>query len=268
MESWRVPDEQSIDLPADLSEVTVRIVAGEVTVAAGPSPRVEVIRDSGADVVVELNNGALFVSQPDPDQAPIARFFKLLTEGTRHRCRVVVTAPPAITVNVSTVSAEVIVSGFDGGTKVKTVSGDVTLSDLRSDVGVTTVSGDIEAKSIAAGLKLKTVSGDVAVVDGACRFVDAKSVSGDVLLDLEMDPNGTYDISTVSGDVAVRTVTEPNVVIDATSVSGSLVSDFGIHWESRPGRRTVSEMIGTGGARLWVKTVSGDLRVLRGRAAA
>jgi hypothetical protein len=268
MEAWRVSDQLSTELPADLRDISVRIVTGDVTVAAGPVPRIEVTRDNGADVVVELNDGALFVSQPDPDHAPITRLFKLLTEGTRHRCRVTITAPAGAKVSVSTVSAPVIVSGFDGGTKVKTVSADVTLSDLRNEVTVTTVSGQIEAKSIAAGLKLKTVSGDVAVVDGVCRFVDAKSVSGDVLLDLDLDPTGTYDISTVSGDVAVRTISEPNLIVDATSVSGSLVSDFGIHWESRPGRRSVSETIGTGGARVWVKTVSGDLRMLRGRAAA
>lgn len=268
METWRVSDELSTELPAELSSVVVRIIAGDVNVTSGPVPMIDIRRDSGSDVTVELKDGTLFVSQPDPDLAPIARLVKLLTEGTRHRCRVTITAPPSASVKVTTVSAPVIASGFSGGTKVKTVSGDVTLSDLSNDVSVTTVSGEIEAKGIAAGLKLKTVSGDVAVVDGACRFVDAKSVSGDVLLDLDLDPSGTYDISTVSGDVGVRTISEPNLHVDATSVSGSLVSDFEIGFQSRPGRRSVSETIGAGGARLWVKTVSGDLRVLRGRAAA
>lgn len=230
METWRVSDELSTSLPAELSAVVIRVVAGEVTVTSGPVPSIEVRRDSGADVVVELSDDTIFVSQPDPDLAPIARLVKLLTDGTRHRCRVTITAPPGATVKVNTVSAPVVVSGFEAGTEVKTVSGDVTLSDLRHEVTVNTVSGEVEAKAIAAGLKLKTVSGDMAVVDGACRFVDAKSVSGDLLLDLDLDPSGTYDISTVSGDVSVRTISEPNVRVDATSVSGSLVSDFGIAW--------------------------------------
>jgi len=268
MDAWKVSDELSTQLPDDLTRVVVRVVAGDVTVTSGPVGRLDVRRESGADVTVEMHNATLFVSQPDPDLAPIVRFFKMFTEGSRHRCSVHIVAPPNAEVSVTTVSAPVVVSGFDRESKVKTVSGDVTLSDLRNEVGVTTVSGEIEAKGIAAGMRLKTVSGDVAVVDGACRFVDAKTVSGDVLLDLDLDPAGTYDVSTVSGEVAVRTISEPNLSVDATSVSGSLVSDFGIGWEARPGRRTVSETIGTGGARLYVKTVSGDLRVLRGRTAA
>ena len=144
----------------------------------------------------------------------------------------------------------------------------MTLSDLKHEVDVKTVSGEIEAKSIAAGLKLKTVSGDIGVADGACRWVDAKTVSGDVLLDLDLDPQGTYDVTTVSGDVGVRTTQEPSLAVDATTVSGRVVSDFGLNWDSRPGRKHMTETIGDGGARLWVKTVSGDLRVLRGRAVA
>lgn len=267
MDRWVVSDELSTGLN-EVNRIVVRVVAGDVTVTAGPSAHIDVRRESGADVTVELNNGTLFVSQPEPDLAPIDRIIKFVTESRRHRCTVAITAPPGALVEVTTVSAEVVTSGFEAGTKIKTVSGDVTLAALRQEVDVVTVSGDIEAKDIAGGLKLKTVSGHVAIVDGACRWVDAKSVSGDILLDLDLDPSGTYDVTTVSGDVSVRTTAEPNVAVVATSVSGKLVSDFGLGWESRPGRKNISETIGTGGARLWVKTVSGDLRVLRGRAAA
>jgi hypothetical protein len=89
-----------------------------------------------------------------------------------------------------------------------------------------------------------------------------------VLLDLDLDPQGTYDITTVSGSVGLRTTSEPSVAVDATTVSGRVVSDFGLDWDGRPGRKRLMQTIGDGGARLWVKTVSGDLRVLRGRAVA
>lgn len=267
MERWVVSDELSSDLD-DVSSVVVRVVAGDVTVTSGERSHVEVRRLSGDDVHVEFRDGALHVAQPDPDSAPLERFIKMFTGSSRHRCSVAITAAPGAKISVTTVSAEVIASGFDGGCDVKTVSGEVTLSRIRNDVDAKTVSGDIQVKDVTGGLKLKTVSGDIGVVDGTCRWVDAKSVSGDVLLDLDLDPSGTYDVTTVSGDVAVRTVSEPNVSIDAKSVSGRLTTDFGISWNERPGKKQLSETIGSGGARLWVKTVSGDLRVLRGRQAA
>ena len=267
MDVWKVSDELDIDL-AEVDKVVVRVVAGDVTVTAGSSPHLHVRRENGADVSVELNHGTLFISQPESEMAPIERLWKYVTEGRRHRCRVHITAPPSAQIDLTSVSADIVASGFEGGSKVKSVSGDVTLSDLKHEVDVKTVSGEIAARSIAAGLKLKTVSGDIGVADGACRWVDAKTVSGDVLLDLDLDPQGTYDVTTVSGDVGVRTSAEPSVAVDATTVSGRVVSDFGLDWDGRPGRKHINQTIGDGGARLWVKTVSGDLRVLRGRAVA
>lgn len=267
MDTWRVDDELEMDLE-DVRRVVVRIVAGDVTVTAGSSPRIEVVRESGSPVDVRIRDGVLSVLQPDADTAPLERFIKWFTEGRRHRCTVVITAPPDASIDITTVSAPVIASGFRGGARVKTVSADVTLSGLGSQVDVKTVSGDVEAKGIAAELKLKSVSGDMSVVDGACRWVDAKSVSGDVLLDLDLDPAGTYDVKTVSGGVGLRTTADPNLSVEASTVSGDVVSDFGLDFEHRPGRRHLYDTIGEGGARLRVKTVSGDLRVLRGRIAA
>ena len=107
-----------------LGDITVRIVAGDVTVAAGPSPQVDVITGHRAPTSSSsYNDTALFVSQPDPDLAPIGRTGKLLTEGRRHRCRVMSPRRPARP-SRHTVSADIVVSGFEGETKVKSVSGD------------------------------------------------------------------------------------------------------------------------------------------------
>jgi hypothetical protein len=267
MDTWKVSDELSCDL-GEVTKVVVKIVAGEVNVTAGPVAHIDVRHESGDEVTVELRNGTLFVAQPDPDSSPLDRFVRMLTSARRHRCTVAITAPPSCNVKVTTVSADVVASGFQGGTNLITVSGDVTLMNLRNQVDVKTVSGDIDAKDIAAALKLKTVSGDVGVVDGACRSVDTKTVSGDVILDLDLDSDGTYDVTTVSGDIAVRTTAEPSFSVEATTVSGRLVSDFGLGWPGQPGRKRISETVGNGGARLWTRTVSGDLRIVRGREAA
>lgn len=277
MESWTVEDRLDTDLEG-VSKVVVQIVGGDVTVTPGEPQRseaeppnrahLEVVRESGAEVVVELRDGTLYVSQPDSTLAPIDRFFRYLSEGRRHKATVNITAPRTCEVDVATVSAPIVVSGFDGGTRVKTVSGDATLANLGSDVDVKMVSGDAELKNITGDLKLKAVSGDLTVVDGSCRVVDAKTVSGDILLDLDLDPTGVYDASTVSGDVSLRTTSDPHLSIDVKTVSGAFISDFGGPSETRSGARTVRQTIGDGGARLWVKTVSGNLRILRGRAAA
>ncbi|MGH2759275.1 MAG: hypothetical protein ACRDKJ_06880, partial [Actinomycetota bacterium] len=144
MQRWRVDDELATDL-GDVHRVVVRIVAGEVTITAGESARVEVRRESGSAVDVHHHDGVVQVSQPDTDMSPLERFLSWFAEGRRHRCTVAITAPPDSVVDVTTVSAGVVVSGIGAGTRVKTVSGDVTLSSLGSRVDVKTVSGEVEA---------------------------------------------------------------------------------------------------------------------------
>jgi DUF4097 and DUF4098 domain-containing protein YvlB len=216
---------------------------------------------------VRRGDGLLHVAQPDPTTSGLDRILHLFAGGRRQRCTVAITAPPGAKIDITTVSAPIVASGFQGGARVKTVSGDVTLAKLSTKIDVKTVSGDVDAKDISGELKLKSVSGDLSVVDGASRRVDAKAVSGDVLLDLDLDRTGTYDVTTVSGSVSLRTKGDLNLTVDAKSVSGEYVSDFGGSSYKEPGRRTVHHTIGDGGARLWVKTVSGDLRLIRGREA-
>ncbi|HYZ93498.1 MAG TPA: DUF4097 family beta strand repeat-containing protein [Actinomycetota bacterium] len=267
MGNWRVEDELHTDLEG-VRRVVVKIVAGDVTVTAGPTSHIDVRRESGSDVDVQLIDGTLNVLQPDSNMAPLERFIKWFTEGRRHTCTVELTAPADASIDIVTVSAPVVVSGFRNGTRVKTVSGDVTLSTLGDRVDVKTVSGEVQAKSINGDVALKSVSGDLSIVDGACPTVAAKTVSGEVLLDLDLDPTGTYDVKTVSGAVSVRTKSEPNLSVDAKTVSGRVISDVGENWEPSAGSRNFSDTIGDGGARLHVKTVSGDLRIVEGRAAA
>jgi hypothetical protein len=267
MGNWRVEDELQTDLE-DVRRVVVKIVAGEVTVTAGSTAHIDVRRDSGGEVDIQLVDGTLNVLQPDSNMAPLERFIKWFTEGRRHRCTVAITAPADASVDVVTVSGHVVVSGFAEGTRVKTVSGDVTLSTLADHVDVKTVSGEVQAKGINGNVTLKSVSGDLAIVDGACPSVAVKTVSGEVLLDLDLDPAGTYDVKTVSGSVSVRTTSDPSLSVDAKTVSGRVISDVGESWEPGPGRRDYSDTIGGGGAHLHVKTVSGDLRIVQGRVAA
>lgn len=263
MNDERVKDSLSVDLD-DVHRVVVSIVSGEVTVTAGEQPHLDVRRESGDEVHVRCGEGLVHVAQPDASSSGLARLLTLV--GTRReRCTVAITAPPGAKLEITTVSAPIVASGFTGGARIKTVSGDVTLSKLADKVDVKTVSGDVDAKDVSEELKLKSVSGDLSVVDGVCRYVDAKAVSGDVLLDLDLDPTGTYDVSTVSGSVSLRAKGEPNLTVDAKSISGAFMSDFGGDWSREPGRRSLHHTIGNGGARLWVKTVSGDLRLIHGR---
>lgn len=267
MTRWSVEDVLAVDLD-DVREADLGIVAGDVAITAADEPaHLEVERTSGPPVDVELVDGRLRIHHPKREG--LLELIDRVAGSGKPEASAVLVVPAETRLHAKTVSAPVLVSGLDARTSVNTVSGGLTLKDLADEVEVKTVSGDVEAKGLRADLKAKTVSGTVALVDGACRWVRVKSVSGDVLLDLDLDPSGVYDLGTVSGDVALRTGADPSVVVEAQSVSGAVVSDFGLDWdELRPGRRVLRRRVGSGEARLAVKTVSGDLRLVRRREAA
>lgn len=268
MAFWKVDDALEVDLEG-VEEARIAIVAGDVAVTAAEGPaHLEVRRLGGSALEVSDEKGILRVTHRD-SSIPILRWIiDGLSSGAKPEASVVLSVPPQATLDVKSVSAPVVVSGLRARTAVKTVSGDVTLDDITREVDVNTVSGDVEARRIAADVRAKTVSGSVSVVDGSLPWLDAKTVSGDVTLDLEFHQGGVYDATTVSGTVSFRTNDDPSLLVDARSVSGRLVSDFGLEWEDAPGRRRLHERLGDGGARLHVKSVSGDLRLLRRREAA
>lgn len=265
MERWTVDDRIEISLEG-LQRIRVRLVAGEVSVTAGEGPaRVEVTRVSGPEIRVRFDGEALEITHGESGMTGLERLLSVF-RATKVEAHVALVVPASTVCDLGTVSAAVIASGLAARAFVKTVSGDVTLDSIAETLDVKTVSGEVQARRVTADLKAKTVSGSVSVVGASGRWVEARTVSGDVTLDLELHPSGHYDLVTVSGNVSLRTVAEPSVVVDAQSVSGAIRSDFGLEWgDDKPGRRRVRAHLGDGEARLSVKTVSGDLRIVRRR---
>ena len=135
---------------------------------------------------------------------------------------------------------------------------------MRSDISAQTVSGDLESRQLAGTLRFTTVSGDLTVVRGESDHVKAESVSGDLVLDLDLLRGGRIDASSVSGDLTVRMPDDVGLQVDVKTMSGSLHSSFlGMTTTKKPGKASLVGQVGDGGGRLSAKTVSGDVTLLR-----
>ncbi|NJD19327.1 MAG: DUF4097 domain-containing protein [Gemmatimonadetes bacterium] len=127
------------------------------------------------------------------------------------------------------------------------VSGDVRISGVRSDVSASTVSGDITIATTG--------------------LAKAHAVSGD--LDISMGSEGwdELDFNTVSGDITLRLPAAVSADVEFQAVSGDLTSDFEMKLTGRSGRRWPGQpmhaTLGDGGRPITLKTVSGDVRLLR-----
>ena len=129
-----------------------------------------------------------------------------------------------------------------------TVSGDVEALDLRSDVDAATVSGNVTVSTtgVAEG---RTVSGDVDVEMGSLDW-------------------RRLDFATVSGDITVRVPDDLDAGVRFRSLSGDFDSDFDMTVHRKRDHFVSHELeatIGDGSRALTFKTVSGDVRLRRGR---
>lgn len=248
---------EQLDVELDgVSEIDVRIVAGEVSVTTGGSGgvRVEVDVVHGPPVEVELVDGVLLVEHRAP-----RTLGSLLAGGITAKAVVSLVVPEGTPALVRTVSADVFVAGTHAEASISTVSGRITATGLDGDVALRTVSGDIDVESVGGTVRVTSVSGDTTIGDADVEEVSARSVSGDVTLDLWSVPE--VDCTSVSGDVALRLPGDAGVDLDAVTVSGRLETTFPDALDA--GRRRLRGRIGGGGPRLAVRTTSGDVVVLR-----
>jgi Putative adhesin len=252
---WIVDDSLATSLDQAATDVEVRIEAGEVVVTAGDQPAVEVEVVRGDPLTVEVDGPRVDIRYDGP-----------WPRRHLHRKAVVaVTAGPGATVKVTTASASIVVAGVTGEVSAQTASGDVTLDGLGGRVRVRTASGDVEARHLSGPLSCRTASGELTLAASRCGSVTAAAVSGDLLLDLDPQPGGTYQLNTVSGRVALRLAGDAGLVVDASTLTGHMewCEDFPLdHWRRGPVGQRLTGTVGDADAELRIKTVSGAVALV------
>ncbi|MCP9487115.1 MAG: DUF4097 domain-containing protein [Gaiellaceae bacterium MAG52_C11] len=189
--------------------------------------------------------------------------------GIRVRC------PHGSALDCTTASADVEADGRLGETSVKTASGDIELSHVGGTLRVHSASGDVRVESIDGEAQVKTVSGDVRVgvarsglsanlvsgdleVDEAHSDVSVNTVSGDQ--QVRSICTGQINLQSVSGDVQVGVAPGTRIFIDASSTTGDVSSALDV--TDTPSASAVGDE-----AKLRLKSVSGDIAIVRGRPA-
>lgn len=149
---------------------------------------------------------------------------------------------------------------------VSSVSGDVKVEDVRNEVRASSVSGNVLVSGARSEVRGSSVSGDVRLQGLRVSRVSASTVSGrlEVAVD-QLDGAEDLKFSSVSGDVVLTLPRSFGAELRLSTVSGEIDSSFQITLNGRMDRRRLEGRIGSGGRRLTVSTVSGDLRLREGQ---
>lgn len=266
-ESWtadgpRVIEVGGTDRP--VREVRVRLVAGRADVVAHDdgtgTARVEVASVRGRPLEVRWHDGVLDVGHPQLTWDSLLD--RLRAAFTRDdRAEVSIAVPRDVRVLVGTVSADGLVSGVHGPAEVRTVSGTLVVDGVRGTLLARTVSGEIDVRDHEGVFSGDSVSGSLTVQGGSMPRLHAKTVSGEIGVDLRHAPS-VLDVTTVSGDVTVRVPADAGYDVTARSVSGRVVA-AGSRLSSSGGPLKGRLTDGDGAVRVSAKTVSGDVTLVR-----
>jgi DUF4097 and DUF4098 domain-containing protein YvlB len=253
------------------TRLSVSNTAGEVTVRAWDRQQVR--------IVAEYDRARVEVTEA-------AGRISVRTTSRRSESEVAfaITVPNGMAVEVSGVSTDVTLDGVCGPASVNTVSGDVegrcvgeatvqsvsgdvTIADARAGLEVSSTSGDVVVRGARGDVTASSVSGDIQLsqIDGT--IVGAETVSGDVTWSGRILDTGRYRFETHSGDVTLRVAGTLNAQISVGTFSGDFETDFPI--ELAPGSRMGREWefrLGTGSARLRLRSFSGTIGLRRGPA--
>jgi len=160
---------------------------------------------------------------------------------------------------LSTASGSVSAADIGSEVHVSSASGSVTVSNTRGDVRVNALSGVIRVSNPGGRIEADTASGEVEI-HGAASDVKAHAASGRVSVQGNPSAGSYWELKTVSGGVQLVVPASANLHLSAEAVSGEIRSDVPIVVEEQS-KHSLRAHMGSGGGRVDVHTVSGEIRV-------
>ena len=265
------------------------LVAAAVALPTSAQTRVDEVRQVAADATVTVENisGSLRLTGWDRAEVHVTGTLgrglekvEITGSASRLDIRVVypqdchdcggadleLKVPAGCRLEVSTVSADIDADQLKGEVRLETVSGELAVTASSPSLRVQTVSGDLTVRGAGQRLDAETVSGTLSATVSTLVDGQLETVSGEIRIEADLAGNGRLEAQTVSGDVELRVPGSVGAEFDVRTFSGSIGNDFGQearrtseHGSGRELRFTN----GSGAARVSIKTLSGDVRILK-----
>jgi DUF4097 and DUF4098 domain-containing protein YvlB len=194
-----------------------------------------------------------------------------------------VTVPEGAHVSAQTLNGDITIQGTKGGVDAQSQSGDIQVEDAADVIDLSSVSGDVRANTLRGSVEARAISGEVELTDvegdveatsvsgdiqirgATSKYVRAKSTSGDVTYDGNIDAAGRYELGSHSGEVDISIPEGASATFTVATYNGTIDSDFpitlqpGDHGLGNSKRFTFA--IGHGDARVSAESFSGDITI-------
>jgi DUF4097 and DUF4098 domain-containing protein YvlB len=162
-------------------------------------------------------------------------------------------------VQLNSASGSVDADNVGDNVRAKSLSGNVNVSGAKGDVEVGALSGSIQVRKANGRIDAETADGSVDV-QNAVNDVKARTASGRVTVQGNPGATSYWDLKTASGPVVLSVPSSSNFHLTAEATSGEIRADIPIVVEEQT-KHALRAHVGTGGGRVEIHTVSGEIRV-------
>jgi DUF4097 and DUF4098 domain-containing protein YvlB len=160
---------------------------------------------------------------------------------------------------LSSLSGSIRADNIGDDLRANSASGSVTVSNIKGDIRISALSGSTQILKPGGRVEASTASGNVEV-EGATSDVKANAASGRVSVNGNPGNSSYWDLKTASGTVQLGVPSNANFHLSAEAVSGEIKSELPVVVEEQ-GKHSLRARVGTGGGRIEIRTVSGEIRL-------
>lgn len=243
--------------------LTIHNSSGKVTIRAWQKPEVEVVADQQSpkvDVDAQQQGNMIVVST------------RILTNNVTPaelETDYQITVPQETELTIHDDSGQVDVQGILGDMTYETVGADVNLDRVTGYITVHTIGGSFTCNQCSGGIEANSISGAINVIGSESSNVQARSSTGNILLDSALLPNGLYQLRDYSGQVDVFFSPSDSFDVTAVSLHGNVVNQADLKQSSQPQQylppfaRSLFGVYHEGSARLVINSFSGTIQIRR-----
>jgi hypothetical protein len=223
---------------------------------------------------------------PSPGSPPVrgAKFYIEAPAGAQAGGQLELRVPAGATVWAKSGSARIDVSGIRGGLDLNVVGGAIVVSGTPRELNVESMDGDVEVSGSPGWMRVKTATGSVTVrgsvadagitsvaglvtvADGPFERVRIETVTGSIAFGASLGRAATLVIDSHSGAIDLRLDPKLSAEIDATTITGTITNGVSAR-RPTPGREgrgaELTLGLGTGDARVTLRSFKGNIRLLR-----
>ncbi len=139
-----------------------------------------------------------------------------------------------------------------------TSGGSIEIEDLKGKVDAHTSGGSISVEDVEGNVNIKTSGGSL-VLENIIGEINAKTSGGSIKLRLPSNSIQDTKVKTAGGSIAAYLARNVAVDVSAKTSGGRVTSDFTVNGEIK--KRSIVGTINGGGAKLYLKTSGGSVRL-------